>query len=728
MSILKLNKKIIFFLIISFLLINNLSNAYHYTNNINKEIDNIKIIIKPDYPEILKHNKNHDINIKDFGRLRIPGKPDLPSKIFSIAIPPDTELEKINYKTEEVIRYPGYYNITTTSSTRLIGEENHLNYDNEEKLFHENYNSVYNNNNTYPYNIVEFVRNSCYRKYNLIDIRINPVTYNPDSGLLCFYPKISLDIEVKTLNNNFDIIHDNLEKTEKIAEEIIINYNQAKNWYYDRNVLVKGANNYVIITIDSLTSIVDPLVEWEEIKGNNVALVTLEWIDDNYEGYDQAEKIRNFLIEKYPSSEWGIENVILIGHYDDLPIRRTWQDIDFGKPETDFYYAELTYPDHISWDSDGDHQYGEKSDNIDFYSEINVGRIPWSDPYIVSDIINKSIAFEQNNNPLYKNNILLMGAFFWNDTDNAAVMEKIIEQPIFNNWTKTKMYEKNTDYWSSYECDYNLLNDNVISTWNDNKYSIVNWAGHGTITSTHILGLDSPAFLSIFDIPNLNKDYPSIVFANSCSNSDTDYHSLGQEIIKNGAVGFLGPTKTSLASERWRDPNDGSSQSMDYFFTTRVATGEYTQGEALQWAIREMYTRNLWDLEKYEIFEWSTLLGNPNLGIKAIGDFPFLEINEIEGGSGITVTIINNGSTEAKNITCRINISNGLRIYTKDKQYLIPNLDIDESIEVRMFVFGFGLGLLTHFPIINITASVKYANTAEKSIKAKIIGTKVILL
>ena len=60
---------------------------------------------------------------------------------------------------------------------------------------------------------------------------------------------------------------------------------------------------------------------------------------------------------------------------------------------------------------------------------------------------------------------------------------------------------------------------------------------------------------------------------------------------------------------------DGSSQSLDYFFTTSVTSTEYTQGAAQQWALTEMYVNGLWYYDKYETFEWGALWENPDLGM-----------------------------------------------------------------------------------------------------------------
>ena len=86
-------------------------------------------------------------------------------------------------------------------------------------------------------------------------------------------------------------------------------------------------------------------------------------------------------------------------------------------------------------------------------------------------------------------------------------------------------------------------------------------------------------------------------------------------MLKQGGVGFLGSTKVAYGMPGWNNPNSGSSQSLDYFFTTCVTSGDYSQGQAHQWALLEMYTNGLWYYPKYEMFEWGALWGNPNLAM-----------------------------------------------------------------------------------------------------------------
>ncbi|MBU0641450.1 MAG: hypothetical protein KKB50_21525 [Planctomycetes bacterium] len=565
--------------------------------------------------ELTAGTRGTEIQLDDFGYLLVPGKPALPSKIFAVAIPPGARVTGVEFETGAGEVLPGSYQVAPSVLPRAVGDEDPLLYEADLKRYEANHAAVYGSDAVYPAQAVEFVRAAGYRKYNLVDVRVTPFAYQPVSGELTFYPDVTVHVDYELAGAPIAGNPDSLVRTEAIAEEIVLNYAQAQGWYPLAKPVGRGLYDYVIITLDSLTTAVTPLATWETSKGRTVQVVTTTWIAANYTGYDLAEQMRNFLRDKYPSNEWGIEDVCLVGAYDDVPMRRTYQDLGYGKPETDYYYAELSLPDDQSWDDDVDRRWGEDTDPIDFYAEVNVGRIPWSTPSTVQAICQKSVAYEQNIDPTFKQNILLLAAYFWADTDNAVLMEAKVNQPWMSDWTMTRMYEKNTDYWSSYNCDYPLLHSNVMAVWPTGNFGFVNWAGHGSPTSCHIYGLGAPAFIASSDCPSLSDDYPAIIFADACSNSDTDSLNIGQAMLEHGGVGFVGATKVALGCPGWNDPYDGSSQSLDYFFTTAVTSGDYTQGQAHQSALRQMYVSGLWSYNRYETFEWGALWGNPDLGM-----------------------------------------------------------------------------------------------------------------
>ncbi|MBN1511277.1 MAG: hypothetical protein JXB13_04630 [Phycisphaerae bacterium] len=593
----------------------------------------------------------HDeLVVEGFGRLLVPGKPGLPARIFSIAIPPGAQVVDVAADAGKGVVLPGTFDIAPVPLPRVIGEEDPAIYAEQLARCEANRKAVYSADDPYPSRVAEFVRSAGYRKYNLVDVQVCPIAYRPITRELTYYPDITVTVTYRAAEKEATPPADHLARPERVAESIILNHQQAAAWYPALQAPSRGLHDYVIITLDTLTSAVTPLVNWETGKGRSVEVVTTTWINANYTGYDLAAKMRAFLREKYPSGEWGIEDVLLVGHYDDVPMRRTAQDLGYGQPETDFYFAELSLPDNESWDADEDHAYGEDTDPIDFYAEVNVGRIPYSDVATVTSICTKSVAYEQNVDPAFKKNILLLGAFFWDDdpnprTDNAVLMEAKVNQPWMADWTKTRMYEQG---YSTYAMDYNLTIANVVSVWSSGTFGFVNWAGHGSPTSAHVYHGGQPAFIQASSAPYLNDNYPSIVFADSCSNQDTDEDNIARAIMGSGAVGFVAATKVALGCPGWNDPYDGSGQSLDYFFTTNVTSGDYTIGAAHQEALRQMYISNLWSYVRYETFEWGALLGNPNLSMGIMEalwiSFPDGLPQAIEPGSPTPITVkISNG-------------------------------------------------------------------------------------
>ena len=572
---------------------------------------------------VIEHVEQGDeVTIEGFGRLLVPGMPGLPSRVFSVAIPPGSVVKGVTFEPGMGRTLPGTYRVPPVGLPRIIGNEDPQLLARDMRASEENRLAVYGSDEPYPRSVGEYLGRAGYREYQLLDVRISPVQYHPLSGRLIVFSEVTIRVDciVPAGGSENPAVIDRSPGTEAVAREIVVNYDQARQWYAaTEGGPQRGLYDFVIITLQSLTSAVSPLVNWETIKGRTVQVVTTQWIDSHYPGFDLAEKIRNFLREKYPSGAWGIEDVLLVGHYDDVPMRECWQDVGYGRPETDFYYAELSLPDNQSWDADGDRRYGESGqDPIDFYAEVNVGRIPWSDVNTVEQICNKSVAYEQNSDPSYKKNILLLGAYFWSDTDNAVLMEYKVDpsiHPWMADWTATRMYEQNANYWSDYDCDYPLLHGNVMDVWPDEKFAFVNWAGHGSPTSCHIYGLGAPAFITSADCPSLNDTYPAIIFADACSNSDTYYLNIGQAMMAQGAIGFLGATQVAYGMPAWNHPLDGSSQSLDYYFTASVTSGDYTQGQGHQRALRQMYQQGLWYYPEYEAFQWGALWGNPDLGM-----------------------------------------------------------------------------------------------------------------
>ena len=251
--------KIIFVGLVGILMLGSvLPNAFaidtekNFENDILFEIcdGQISVTIPIGAYEIKDTEQGHEITIENFGHLLISGKPNLPSKIFSVAIPPGSVLKDVSFNIGDGVELPGKYEIIPTSMPRVIGEEDPYFYELQKQEYEENYNSIYGFDEPYPQSVGEFVRTAGYRKYNLVDVRITPINYYPLSGRLFYYPEVTVNVKY-SFPDGFsyeDIMIDNVVDKQKIADELIVNYNQAKNWYPE-DIGDRENYDYIIITL-----------------------------------------------------------------------------------------------------------------------------------------------------------------------------------------------------------------------------------------------------------------------------------------------------------------------------------------------------------------------------------------------------------------------------------------------------------------------------------------------
>ncbi|UCE65217.1 MAG: T9SS type A sorting domain-containing protein, partial [Candidatus Zixiibacteriota bacterium] len=285
--------------------------------------------------------------------------------------------------------------------------------------------------------------------------------------------------------------------------------------------------------------------------GYNVRIVLTTDIEITVQpGDDLAEQIRNFLIDYY--GLWGVEYVLLVGDIATIPMRYCYPNPDnhangagdpsswpwSGDVPTDYYYADLSAPDYLSWDSDGDGFRGEYGqDTPDFLAEVYVGRIPTSNTNRITYALNKLAAYEMNTGD-WKNRVLNAGAiaFYANenhsgrDLVDGAVLMNQIETDIMNGMTVTH-YSERQGLAPSVHNWLALSEAAFIGDWRNGRYGMVNWYAHGWSSGVaqKIWSWDDgdgipetndpnemwwPDFISINS--NLDDDYPSILFALSC--------------------------------------------------------------------------------------------------------------------------------------------------------------------------------------------------------------------
>jgi len=495
------------------------------------------------FPEINSYNlfneqKGQRIECEGFSYLMIPGKPMLPVKTFLFALPPGAKTLSVDFNTDNSTILQGAYDIIPVEPFVILDEERLM------EEWASNYKTSYSSNQAYPQEIGKITGSGTLRKYSYVSVSVCPFRYYPKSKQLEYYDSIEITINYKT-SNYFENAKSDTIIDEK-ASKLFYNYEDVEELYKSTNKPIetlKDSYDYIIITNDELKNVVasSNFINWKSSLGYNIRFITItDSLITDQPGVDLAEQIRNFLRGYYIS--WGIKYVLIVGDYTTVPMRYCSPDPNAlaGTIPTDSYYADLSFPDSESWDSNNDGYYGVYTqDNPDFMPEVYVGRIPTSDLSRLTYTLDKITSFEQDMGS-WKDSALMGGAmlFYANEDYNTDItfdvdgarMVDYIEKDLMNGWT--------VSHYSEYEglspsiYPFIPVSEQAFTEdWRNGKYAVVNWAAHGAPASIgrviwnwddgdgipeHDNGeLDWGGFLSTYS--SLEDDYPAIVFAVSCN-------------------------------------------------------------------------------------------------------------------------------------------------------------------------------------------------------------------
>ncbi|MCP4762229.1 MAG: hypothetical protein GY870_10640 [archaeon] len=442
---------------------------------------------------------------------------------------------------------------------------------------------------------------------------INQLQFSNNSITFPITPKASIS------DDKYDEIESNIPYA---------SYDDNQNYWYSERI------EMIIITHETCVSAMQPLADWKTEKGVPTKIVnSSEYL--TYSGADVQEQIRNCIRFYYQT--YGIEWVLLAGDTELIPIRYIFNpDTNIVNPgnnepfggqlykPTDFYYAELSG----DWDIDNDGKYGESlwyeygnaNDEIDWTTEVYVGRFPGDNVAELATMVNKTIFYEKTPQVgEWMNRILMAGAVQEiadaEDPDGEeewVLCDKIIDESIPSGTDLTYLWESTSGHTPLSE---NTLNQANFDDGVDEGNSIVFYAGHGSPTSFQKITLGNDFFSTSDAINPLNYEMPSLFYADACSTNFFDTgvsggatgNCIGEYLIKNergGAIGYIGSMRLSwfLDNDDFREQagpgedkylcelNRGMAR---LFFDEIFNNDNYQQGKAL-YEMKKAYLDSWW--------------------------------------------------------------------------------------------------------------------------------------
>jgi hypothetical protein len=250
---------------------------------------------------------------------------------------------------------------------------------------------IYSSDNDYPNKLFEVVGVGSFRGFNIVNVNLFPVQYKPQSGTVKFYETMTVEVKFgKGLKNK---LYRGLAGDKEAVIGMVDNPEITGTYEDGPNPL--QTEEYIIITNTTMQSTFQQLADWKANFVSGTGVYTVSWITANYTGVDDAEKIRNFIIDKYTNH--GTLFVLLGGDIAAVPYRGFYI-YSGGYTDTDMladmYFAHLDG----NWNNDGDSYWAEPGEE-DWYAEVGVGRAPAQSTTEAQNFVDKVKAYEQMDKP-----------------------------------------------------------------------------------------------------------------------------------------------------------------------------------------------------------------------------------------------------------------------------------------------------------------------------------------
>ncbi len=196
--------------------------------------------------------------------------------------------------------------------------------------------------------------------------------------------------------------------------------------------------SWIVVADAGMEDALQPLVDHRSTTHGSAELVTVQSITGSYPGRDTQERIRNFLKDAYENH--GLVYALIVGDYGETTRLSSLQvGENVMDNVTDHYYADLDG----SWDLDGDGLFGERSDGIDYFSDIYVGRFSTDIPSRVETMVRKTVDYETSAPAgQWRETAILIGAGLWPESSYwGSFVCDSIESRLPEGWLARKLYE-----------------------------------------------------------------------------------------------------------------------------------------------------------------------------------------------------------------------------------------------------------------------------------------------
>jgi hypothetical protein len=532
-----------------------------------------------------------------------PGCPQLPIYLGRLLLPGGAEVTSLRVLDIDSLRLSGAYHLWPAQKPRILSDSGPF-------TLIEPDPEIYSASDLYPASPVRFLDTGSTGAGSLAEIEIYPFQYRGSDRDVFFNERITVEISYEpgapgTYRTARSGRNDYAAGMLKHFTGALADNGQALNRMAASASDPGGRASdaaYILITDETLVSTFQPLVAWKTQKGVPAVIVTTQHIYQSYDGYDDPEKIRNYIKEAYQNR--GALWIALGGDTNYIPCRKCFVlDSGYGANDipVDLYFSDLDG----TWDLDGDHEYGEIEDDVDLYPEVFVGRMSVQSQEEAAAYVSKLLTYEKNPPVDYQNGMIFIGGVLWqNPFTDASISKEMIDARYvpdrFDPITKL------------YQTQGNMTIPNFVEALNEGA-TIINHDDHGSYNGFGIGGWFDNADADALT----NGDRLGILFTISCQSGGFDKNCLGEHFIENpdgGLIAFIGNSRYGWGSPG--NPGYGYSDRYDHKFFEVLFPDDIPHiGATLGIAKAYYASRSRWA----NVYRWcqfqTNLLGDPEMPI-----------------------------------------------------------------------------------------------------------------
>ncbi|MEI6899962.1 MAG: C25 family cysteine peptidase, partial [Bacteroidota bacterium] len=358
----------------------------------------------------------------------VAGEPTLPYQAVSLLLPPGESAISVTILGEEETLIPGTFTIYPHQPPRPISEGASTTFIKNEKIYAQN--------RTYPEQVTGNLMTQYLNGYAFALSTFTSVKYNPVTGTYSYYKKITLKITTQGDEKSTEAMGNRssspsaLKRVKDFAQnpELVSSYPALKS--------MQSTYKMLIITPAALQTGFQPLINMYTAQGLTTQLTTTESISASSSGWDMPEKIRNYIKDQYQNS--GIEYVLLGGNPQHVPFRGFFCHVISGggyedsNIPADLYFSGMDG----DYDSNGNHLYGEMTDNPDFLPEVSVARFTVDNMTELQNMVHKTVAYQTTPVLGEMKKPFLVGEHLYDDpmTEGGTYLELLVNDNTDNGY------------------------------------------------------------------------------------------------------------------------------------------------------------------------------------------------------------------------------------------------------------------------------------------------------